>query len=100
VSSKQKRIEKRAAFAELKSAYAALRKKGILDERYDAWFAEPLNNAHLAAIGTYHTHVPAFEALLAQQNGDLGTFYREIERLAALPPAERTQRLAALTAAR
>jgi predicted aminopeptidase len=96
----EKRSAKRATFEELKTAYARLRKQGTLDERFDTWFAQPLNNAHLAAVGTYHRYVPAFEALLAQQNGDLPAFYREAERLAALPPADRTEQLAALAATR
>lgn len=100
VTADQKRLEKRAAFEELKSTYATLRKQNVFDERYDAWFAAPLNNANLAAVGTYHRHVAALQALLAQQNGDLGAFYREIERLASLPTGERAQQLAILTSAR
>jgi predicted aminopeptidase len=34
---------------------------------YDRFFAEPLSNAHLAAIATYNDFVPAFRALLARE---------------------------------
>jgi len=95
-SDAQKLAAKRTAFAKLKEAYAAARKQGVFDEHYDAWFAAPLNNAYLAAVGTYYRDVPALEVLLVQQNGELRAFYREAERLAALSDAERANELAAL----
>jgi len=95
----EKRSAKRSAFDELKSTYAVMRKQGIFDERYDAWFAAPPNNARIAAAGTYHRHVPALTALLARQNGDLRAFYREVERLAALSDGERARQLATLATA-
>jgi len=95
-SAAQKLAAKRTTFAHLKDEYAALRKQGVFNEHYDAWFAAPLNNAYLAAVGTYYRDVPALEALLAQQNGDLRAFYRQAERLAALSDAERANELAAL----
>lgn len=85
---------KRAIFAQLQADYRALR-----DQRwggyagYDHYFAQDLNNAHLAAVGAYYDDVPAFETLLAQQQGDLPAFYRAVRRLAALPPAARTAAL-------
>jgi predicted aminopeptidase len=40
-------------------------------------------------VGAYNDLVPAFEALLAQQGGDLPSFFAATERLAALPKAQR-----------
>ena len=57
---------------------------------------QPLGNAHLASVAIYSQQVPAFEALLRQQGNDLGRFYAVVRELAALPAAERNQRLAAL----
>ena len=51
--------------------------------------AEPLNNAYLVAVGTYHTYVPGFEALLATSDGDLLRFYRSAKELGELSPEER-----------
>ena len=48
--------------------------------------AEP-NNAFLASIAAYTELVPAFESLLAE-SGDLKSFYRRVQALAA-KPAER-----------
>lgn len=63
---------------------------------YDRWFAQPLGNAHLASVAIYTQRVPAFEALLRQQGGDLPRFYTAARELAALPAAERKTRLDAL----
>jgi len=49
-----------------------------------------VNNARLAAIGSYHGLVPAFEALLVQQGGDLPAFYDAVRRLGEMPRAART----------
>ena len=63
---------------------------------FEQWLAQPLNNAHLASIATYTQWVPAFRALLAQQQGDMKRFYAVVKEMSGLPAAERS---AALTAA-
>ncbi len=63
---------------------------------YDRWFSQPLGNAHLASVAIYTQRVPAFEALLKQQGGDLPRFYAAVRELARLPAAERKTRLDAL----
>jgi len=63
---------------------------------YDRWFAQDLNNAHLAALNTYREFVPAFQALLAQNHGNLPAFYTAARELGALPENERVRRLRAL----
>jgi predicted aminopeptidase len=88
-----KRERKAELLAELSAAYRDLRAAGGGTRGYDAWFSEPPNNARLAAIGAYHRWVPAFEALLASNGGDLTAFYEAAKRLAALPAAAREERL-------
>jgi predicted aminopeptidase len=60
---------------------------------YDLFFERGVNNAQLASVAAYTALVPAFQALLAQEGGDLPRFYAEAKRLAKLP---RDERLAAL----
>jgi predicted aminopeptidase len=48
-----------------------------------------LNNAQLASIATYTQLVPAFRALLAQQQGDMGKFFAAVKNMSALPRHER-----------
>jgi len=43
--------------------------------------------------------VPAFEALLAQQRGDLRGFFVQVQHLARLPEAERRAEIARLASA-
>jgi predicted aminopeptidase len=99
-SDEVKRERKRTILADLKDGYLRLKR-----ERWDGWpgydrfFAQELGNAHLAAVGAYNDLVPAFEALLAQQQGDLAKFYAEVKRLAGMRRAERDAALRALAPA-
>lgn len=62
------------------------------------WFQAKLNNAWLAAMALYQDYLPAFRALLEQCRGEVECFYREAQRLAALEPKIREQRLTELAA--
>ncbi|VCU70030.1 hypothetical protein PIGHUM_02097 [Pigmentiphaga humi] len=92
------RERKAAIIAGLRQRYEALKR----DQwggygGYDGWFAQPLNNAHFAAIGTYQQWVPALLALARQcgscRDGSLGPFLAQARELARLPHAERQRRL-------
>lgn len=91
-----KRAGKKQLFAELRDDYAQIKAHWGGDNRYDGWFAQDLNNAHLAGIGLYHDHVPEFQRLLEAGGGDLPAFYRAVQNLSRLSAAERNTRLAAL----
>lgn len=88
----QKRMEKAAAFAEMRSDYETMKRQrwgGATD--YDAWFAQKLNNASLAAVATYRRWLPALRSQL--QKRGLSGFYNEMTQLAGLPQSERNRRL-------
>lgn len=89
---------KAQAFAMLQNHYQQLKREWHGYAGYDRWFARPLNNADIAALHTYHADVPAFQALLAQQGGDLPAFYAAARQLAQLSPAARSAALRALAA--
>jgi predicted aminopeptidase len=95
-SDDDKRAGKRALLRQLKDEYASVRSTWGDDRRYDAYFTQELNNAQLAAVGTYHRHVPPLQVLLAESGGDLPAFYAAAAELARLPDAEREARLAGL----
>ncbi|EIJ41528.1 putative aminopeptidase [Beggiatoa alba B18LD] len=65
---------------------------------YDFWFSEPMNNAKIASILTYQDYIPAFNALLAEKQGDLAAFYQAVQTLATLSKEDRQQALNALIA--
>jgi predicted aminopeptidase len=96
LSEEQMRTAKAHEFVALHAEYANLRKQWGGYDSYDSWFAQDLNNAHLASIGLYNQYVPAFQRLLANMHGDLPAFYRQTRMLSRLPIAERSARLAAL----
>lgn len=90
------RAAKARTFETLRTEFAELRARWGGYAGYDAWFAQDLNNAHLAAVGLYHRHVPAFQLLLERAGGDMSAFYRSARALRRLPEAERNDRLVEL----
>ena len=87
-----KRTEKAQLIEKLREDYRVARDSfKILN--YEAWFRQPLNNAHFVGLAHYTLHVPAFEALFNESGRDFNRFYTAVESLAALPPAERNARL-------
>jgi predicted aminopeptidase len=65
-------------------------------EGYDRFFGLPWNNARVAAMAAYQDDVPAFTALLAREQGDMGRFLRAVRALAERPAQERARTLEAL----
>lgn len=80
---------KERLFDALRARYAALEASWDGAPGFGHWLARPLNNARLAAVATYRERLPAFRALLRCVGGDLPAFYATVERIAALPAAER-----------
>jgi predicted aminopeptidase len=78
------RSEKQREFGRLKFEYTLLRARWGGYAGYDGWFARTLNNAHLAAVATYHDCVPGLRRELVAA-GSLPAFYERAAELAALP---------------
>lgn len=79
LSNEDKRIAKQVIFNELKHAYTGLKNQqwdGRSD--YDGWFAQSLNNAHLAAVSTYREQMGVLEGLLRICNDDFVRFYETL----------------------
>jgi predicted aminopeptidase len=96
-SAQEKRANKARLFRQLQDDYALLKQSWGGYAGYDRFFAEPLSNAHLAAIATYNDFVPAFRALLAREHS-FGGFYAAVRRIADLERDERHRRLKQLAA--
>jgi len=90
-SPETKRSAKRAAFEMLQSDYATVKLRWGGNAEYDAWFAQPLNNAALAAVATYTRWVPVLHARLESRG--LDGFYADTAALAHLTNDERAERL-------
>ncbi|KQV22999.1 aminopeptidase [Pseudomonas sp. Root329] len=94
------RQRKADEFERLRGEYRQLRdSQWAGDKRYDAWINAPMNNARLMPFGLYDQWVPAFAALFRQVGGDWVKFYAAVEKLGALPVAERKAALKALAGA-
>jgi predicted aminopeptidase len=85
----QMREKKHAAFADMRTSFAALKAGWGGHAPFESWFAEDLNNAHLASIATYFTCVPGFERELKAAGGNLAVFYARARELAKLDQEKR-----------
>jgi len=92
----QQREAKAALLAALRHDYADLKVRWGGYGGYDPFFAEDLNNAKLASLSLYSDLVPAFDALLEQENHDLPLFFKRVIALAALDKDVRRSMLAQL----
>lgn len=92
-SDEVKRERKRELLAAMRTEYAELKVSWGGFTGYDRYFAQDLNNAHLAAVGAYNDLVPAFEVLLVESQGRMPVFYEKVRELAALPKIDRTAAL-------
>lgn len=93
-SDTEKKDRKAQIFAAMKDEYQEIKAdKWHGYTGYDRWFADPLSNAHLATVSTYHDLVPRFRAMLAQEK-DLPHFYQAVRRIAGLDKTDRHQQLA------
>lgn len=88
-----KRRAKAEIFQALKDEYQTLKADWGGYAGYDRWFAEPLSNAHLASVATYHDFVPGFRALLNEQ-GSFPKFFAAVRDLAHVDKEARRRRLA------
>ena len=92
----EKRAEKARTIAAMRAEYAEVKGRAGGVGRYEFWFAGPVNNAQIVSVASYTQQVPAFLALLAQENGDMKRFYAAAKVLAELPKAERHAKLEGL----
>jgi predicted aminopeptidase len=83
------RERRHSLLEEMRESYAVLKKEWGGRAPFDAWFAEDINNAHLASIATYFTCVPGFQRELQAVGGDLPAFYRRARELAKLDQRQR-----------
>jgi len=88
LSPAEMRVEKQRELGRLKFAYAGLRAGWDGFAGYDGWFDRLLNNAHLAAVATYHDCVPGLAREL-EAAGSLPAFYERMTALARMSRAER-----------
>jgi predicted aminopeptidase len=96
VPPEEMRQRKQEVLNGLRRSYEQLKAEWGGNTEYDAWFAQPLNNALLNSVAAYYDLVPGFKRLLAQNGGDLEKFYTAAEQLAKQPKAERHHALQTL----
>jgi predicted aminopeptidase len=98
LSDTAKLSRKQEIIAQLRAGHSELKASWGGQSPYEDWFAEPINNAKLNTISAYYDLVPAFDALLLANGGDLDKFYQAVARLAKLPLDQRHRQLQAYLA--
>jgi predicted aminopeptidase len=93
------RERKAETFAQMRTDYEKLKSSWGGFAGFDRFMEQGPNNALLASIAIYSKRVPAFQALLAQHDGDLKRFYGAVRQLARMDKTERTAALEALAPA-
>jgi predicted aminopeptidase len=74
---------KQGEIAAFRQRYAQWRDRHWPDDhRYDAWVAQPINNARLLPFGLYDRWVPAFGVLFQRAGQRWPAFYAEVRTLA------------------
>jgi len=89
----EKRLRKVALQQDMRLAYQDLKRSWGGVGAYDRWFENSLNNAQLSTVSSYNELVPAFAALLQEENGDLQSFYDRVVEIADLAAEDREQLL-------
>jgi predicted aminopeptidase len=89
----EKRRQKHCLLVAMARSYEQLKVRWGGDNGYDGWFAGGVNNAKLAAVGTYRDYVPCFRQLFRRSGGDFAAFYRAVAAIGALPKGQRLARL-------
>lgn len=56
---------------------------------YTRWFSSGLNNAKLASISAYNTHIPAFINIMDSQQDSFKKFFDYVETISELPKSRR-----------
>jgi predicted aminopeptidase len=87
------RADKQLAFERLRGEYETLKASWQGSAEYDAWFAQPLNNATLASVATYTRWLPALRARLKEVG--LEQFYADAAAIAELDEPQREEKLRA-----
>lgn len=89
----EQRKQKEQVLSQLRADYARLKAGWGGYGGYDEWMSQPLNNAQLNTVATYYHLVPAFQRMLAEDEGSLEKFYRRAATLAKLDKKSRHRRL-------
>ncbi len=90
------RAAKAAEITRLRDHLTELNRNWAGEPDISAWLINPINNASINSVATYHRWVPAFAELLREHSGDLPSFYDEVRRTGKLPESERRKRMESL----
>jgi predicted aminopeptidase len=74
------RQKKTAILTDLRDQFRELRQRWG-GRGLDSWLHEDINNGHIVSLKIYADHMPPFQKLLAECNGDLDVFFKRVAKL-------------------
>lgn len=89
LAASEKRAKKATIFSKLRQEFNYLKINQIELSAYDTWMYQSLNNAKISSVVAYHSYLPAFQKLLAQNEGELDQFFEACRQLADKDKNER-----------
>jgi len=89
ISTEMKRNQKQIILDTAIDRHATLAQSFNKKDGYTRWFSSGLNNAKLASISAYNTHVVAFTHIMDSQQGNFEKFFESVETISTLPKAKR-----------
>ncbi|MCP5244943.1 MAG: aminopeptidase [Burkholderiales bacterium] len=92
-SDAKKRAGKAQIFDDLRAQFTLLKNSRMEFGGYERWFSKPLNNARLATVSVYTQWLPAFQALLSLQDGDMARFFDAVRKISMLTKEARDHEL-------
>ncbi len=79
ISDEQKRRRKAQRLEQIqRQDYAAFKQRWDGTTQYDGWMSRDFNNAKLATLANYHQWLSAFGQLIADNQGNMADFYRDV----------------------
>lgn len=79
VSDSEKLKQKKILLKNLQSSFRDLQRRWGT-KALQSWLDQPLTNAHIASLTTYHEDIPKFQKLLRDSNGNFKTFFERAEK--------------------
>ncbi len=86
-------IEKKSTLSLFEQRALALDRRNGGAMKIERWFKKPVNNARLGTLSSYYEMLPGFEAMLVRREGNLETFFDDVDAMHPLKPEARRKQV-------
>lgn len=86
-------LQKKTTLERFQQRALALDRRNGGAMKIERWFKKPVNNARLGTLSSYYEMLPGFEAMLVRRNGDLESFFDDVDAMHGLKPEARRKQV-------